>query len=235
MNPARGRHAFLRRLWGQIVPTMPDFHGQLRRQCEKLQASVEALGQYLQQHADDQLADEVRRQVQAGHDLRDETLAILYRSFITPIDREDIYTLSVSIDHILDYVKNTVREVETLRVEPDALMRNMAAQLGEGAQQLAQGLQLLSDKRATEITHEVNTRRIERYVEKLYREALAEMFGGEAYQRLVARGQEASVHDCLQFVVSRMKRREVYRHLSNAADRLAHAGEALRNIGIKYE
>jgi hypothetical protein len=27
----------------------------------------------------------------------------------------------------------------------------------------------------------------------------------------------------------------VYRHLSNAADRLAHAGEALRDISIKYD
>jgi len=235
MNTLVAKRPWLRRLWEQIVPTMPDFHGRLWRQCERLQASVAVLEQYLQQGADDHLAEEVRRQVQAGHDLRDENLALLYRSFITPIDREDIYTLSIAIDHILDYVKNTVRELQTLRVEPDVHMRDMAAQLGEGAAQLAQGLQLLRDKRAAEVPPAVKTRQIERYVEKLYREALAEMFEGEDYQRLLEEGAEASVHDCLQFVVSRMKRREVYRHLSNAADRLAHAGEALRNISIKYE
>jgi uncharacterized protein Yka (UPF0111/DUF47 family) len=235
MNTPRHKRSWLRRLWEQIVPTMPDFHGQLRRQCERLQAAVAVLEEYLQQQADDQLAAEVRRQVQAGHDLRDQNLAILYRSFITPFDREDIYTLTISIDHILDYVKNTVREVETLRVEPDTLMRDMAAQLGKGAGQLALGLQLLRDKRASEVTHAVDTRHIERYVERLYRQALAEMFEGQAYHQLVEQGEKASAGDCLQFVVSRMKRREVYRHLSNAADRLAHAGEALRNISIKYE
>jgi hypothetical protein len=43
------------------------------------------------------------------------------------------------------------------------------------------------------------------------------------------------VRACLDFVITRIKRREVYRHLSNAADRLAHAGEALRDISIKYD
>jgi len=235
MNAPIAKKSFLRRLWGQLVPSVPDFHGRLRRQCDRLQAALAALEEYLDSQADGRLAEEVRRHVQAGHDLRDENLAVLYRSFITPIDREDIYTLTIAIDHILDYVKNTVREVETLRVEPDALMRDMATQLGEGATLLAHGLQLLRDKCASEVAQVVNTRQIERYVEKLYREALAEMFEGEAYQKLREEGSAASVHDCLQFVVSRMKRREVYRHLSNAADRLAHAGEALRNISIKYE
>jgi hypothetical protein len=40
---------------------------------------------------------------------------------------------------------------------------------------------------------------------------------------------------CLEFLVIRIKRREVYRHLSNAADRLDHAGDALRDISIKYD
>jgi uncharacterized protein Yka (UPF0111/DUF47 family) len=235
MNTKEPSKSLMRRLWEQLVPPMPDFHGRLQQQCELLKESVAVLEEYLQQHANTQMAEEVRQQVQAGHDLRDRNLALLYRSFITPIDREDIYTLTVAIDHILDYVKNTVREVETLRVEPDDHMRNMAAQLGEGAALLGQGLQLLRDKRAADVPHTVNTRRIERYVEKLYREALADMFEGEAYYHMIKEGGDASVRDCLQFVVSRMKRREVYRHLSNAADRLAHAGEALRNISIKYE
>ena len=231
MSPKR---SWLRRIWEQLVPPMTDFHGLLRQQCDLLQASVAALDAYLQD-ADAALASDVRDRVRAGHELRDQNLALLYRSFITPIDREDIYTLTVAIDHILDYVNNTVREVETLRVEPDAWMRNMATQLGDGAVLLGQGLELLREQRAGEVAGVVNTRRIERYVEKLYREALMEMFEGEAYQSLMDESSTATVQNCLQFVVSRMKRREVYRHLSNAADRLAHAGEALRNISIKYE
>lgn len=224
-----------RRLWEQMVPRMPDFLGMLQYQCQSLEAAITALGHYLQHPGDDTLAERVRHLVQLGHEQRDENLAILYRSFITPIDREDIYTLSVSIDHILDYVKNTVREVETLRVQPDEYMQHMAAQLGEGVTQLSQGLRLMHDKQAAEVARMVNTRGNERQVESLYREALAQMFEGEEYQQLVNPEEAVSPQDSLRYVVTSMKRREVYRHLSNAADRLAHAGEALRNISIKYE
>jgi uncharacterized protein Yka (UPF0111/DUF47 family) len=235
MNMHEQKKPLLRRMWEQLIPPIPDFHGMLGRQCEILKQAVTELEDYLHNHGDPQLAEKVRHQVQVGHDLRDKNLALLTRSFITPIDREDIYTLTIAIDHILDYVKNTVRELETLRLDPDESMHKMATQLGQGAAKLAEGLALLRSDRAAEVPQVVNTRHIERQVEKLYREALGEMFEGEAYQRLAAQGDQASVVECLQFVVSRMKRREVYRHLSNAADRLAHAGESLRNISIKYE
>jgi hypothetical protein len=61
------------------------------------------------------------------------------------------------------------------------------------------------------------------------------MFQGDEYSQLTEAGSQPRARDCLDFVVTRIKRREVYRHLSNAADRLAHAGEALRDISIKYD
>lgn len=233
----QGKHksgSWLRRLWQQVVPPMIDFHILLREQCINLQAAVAALDEYLQ-HADSALAPKVRKKVRVGHNLRDRNLALLYSSFVTPIDREDIYTLSTSIDHILDYVNNTVRELEVLQVDPDDHMRKMAEQLGKGAASLAHGLELFRKGRAGEIRDAVVTRQLERYVEKLYREALAEMFQGAEYQALIEGDTQPSVQACLDFVVTRIKRREVYRHLSNAADRLAHAGEALRDISVKYD
>ena len=226
--------SLLHRLWIKIIPPAIDFHALLREQCINLQAAVAALDEYLQE-SNPSLAPKVRKLVRQGHRLRDQNLALLYRSFVTPIDREDIYTLTMAIDHILDYVKNTVRELEVLQVEPDNYMCLMAEQLGKGAASLADGLELFRKRRAGEIPAVVITRQLERYVEKLYREALAEMFQGAEYQALTNEDQQPSVQACLDFVVTRIKRREVYRHLSNAADRLAHAGEALRDISIKYE
>jgi uncharacterized protein Yka (UPF0111/DUF47 family) len=226
--------SWLRRLWEQIVPPMVDFHTLLKEQCVNLQTAVAALDEYLQQ-ADPLIAPKVHELVREGHRLRDQNLALLYSSFVTPIDREDIYTLSMAIDHILDYVNNTVRELEVLQVEPNDHMRKMAEQLGKGAASLAHGLELFRKGRAGEIRDAVVTRQLERYVEKLYREALAEMFQGVEYKALIEGDQQPSVRACLDFVVTRIKRREVYRHLSNAADRLAHAGEALRDISVKYD
>lgn len=57
-------------------------------------------------------------------------------------------------------------------------------------------------------------RRAERRVEKLYRKALVDLFQGEEY-------------------INMFKRREIYRHLSNAVDRMAHSANTLHDIIVK--
>ena len=222
------------RLWHLIVPPMPDFYGMLEAQTDNLRATVAALDDYLRA-GDPELATNVHALVERGHALRDSTLNQLLRSFITPIDREDIYTLATTIDHILDYLKNTVREVEVLQVQTDDWMRRMTEELTEGVASLALGLARFRAGQAEDVARTVQTRGAERRVEDLYRDALQTMFQGEEYLKLNEGRDTPSVRDCLDFVVSRIKRREVYRHLSNAADRLAHAGEALRDISVKYD
>lgn len=228
------RRFWWQRLWRLIVPPIPDFYGMLEAQADNLRATVAALADYLEA-SEENLATQVHTLVDRGHNLRDTTLHRLYRSFITPIDREDIYTLSITIDHILDYIKNTVREVEVLQVNTDVWMQRMTEELTEGAASLALGLARLRAGQAEDVAHTVQTRAAERRVEDLYRDALQTMFQGEEYQKLAGENTAPAVRECLDFVVTRIKRREVYRHLSNAADRLAHAGEALHDISIKYD
>jgi len=223
-----------RRLWRLVVPPLPDFFGMLEEQADNLSATVTALSEYLKD-CDKELAARINDLVDEGHALRDDSLHRLYSSFITPIDREDIYTLAMSFDHILDYIRNTVREVEVLQVGSDQWMRSMTAELVNGTASLKQGLAQLRASQAEGVSRIVQTRTAERRIEDLYRDALADMFEGETYQKLSAANGSATVQECLEFVVNRIKRREVYRHISNAADRLARAGEAMRDISIKYD
>lgn len=228
------RVSWWRRLWRQVVPPMPDFHAMLEEQADNLRATVAALVDYLQV-CDPDLAPPVNTLVEEGHALRDRNLTVLHRTFVTPIDREDIYALVMTIDHILDYVKNTVREVEVLQVTSDDWMRRMTAELDEGVASLALGLARFRAGHTSDVAQAVQAREAERRIEDLYRDALADMFQGEEYKVLTEAEEQPTTRACLDFVVGRIKRREVYRHLSNAADRLAHAGEALRDISIKYD
>ena len=228
------RTSWWSRLWHALVPPMPDFDGMLQAQAGNLCATASALSDYLAS-SDARQADRVNNLVEQGHALRDRTLGTLYGSFITPIDREDINKLAMATDHILDYLKNTVREVEVLRVESDDWMQRMTTEIKQGADSLARGLACFSTSQAETVVHTVLTREAERRVEDLYRDALQDMFQGDEYSQLTEASNQPTARDCLDFVVTRIKRREVYRHLSNAADRLAHAGEALRDISIKYD
>lgn len=71
-------------------------------------------------------ADEVRRV------LIDE----LNRTFVTPIDREDIFALSLTIDDVLDYAHTTVEEMHMLRVAPNTFMERMVSLLTDAAKEI---------------------------------------------------------------------------------------------------
>jgi len=152
----------------------------------------------------------------------DETRRILIdelnKTFITPIDREDIHALSRAIDDMLDYAYTTTIEMSILGVEPNESMREIGAALVKAANELHLGVQRLSDHPGVANDHIVRIKALENRVEEIYRLALAELF------------QEAKdVNQVLRI----LKYRETYRHLSNAADRAVEAANILSDIVVK--
>ena len=153
-------------------------------------------------------ADEVRRI------LIDE----LNRSFVTPIDREDIFALSRAIDDVIDYAYSTVDEMEILRVEPTPFMRRIASLLRDAAYELFQAVSRLEGHAGVAGEHAQRAKALENRVESVYREALADLFSDPKDVADVAR---------------MLKQREVYRHLSNAADMGDEAANVIGDIVVK--
>jgi predicted phosphate transport protein (TIGR00153 family) len=181
------------------------------RGAQLLKAYMEEPGSLLNQQisATEQEADEVR------HILIDELL----RTFVTPIDREDISTLSRAIDDMLDYAYTTVGEMEMLKVQPTPYMRRIASLLQEAATEIHLGVQRLQDSHpGVASDHAQRAKAIENRVELVYREALADLFQNPRDIEDVAR---------------MLKLREVYRHLSNAADRGDEAANIITDIVVK--
>jgi len=153
-------------------------------------------------------ADEVRRI------LIDE----LNRSFVTPFDREDVFTLSRSIDDVMDYADSTVIEMVILKVVPTPFMQRMATLLKDAAYEIHLAVQRLQKHPAVAIDHAQRAKALENRVEAVYREALADLFTGP---------------EDISHVVEMLKMREVYRHLSNAADRGDEAANIISDIVVK--
>ena len=153
-------------------------------------------------------ADEVRRI------LIDE----LNKTFVTPFDREDIFNLSRTIDDVLDYAYSTVNEMEILKVEPTPFMQRIASLLRDAAYEISMAVNRLEDHPGVSNDHAQRAKALENRVEDVYREALADLFSG--------------VED-IQHVVKVLKLREVYRHLSNAADRGDEAANVIADIVVK--
>jgi len=142
----------------------------------------------------------------------------LNKTFITPFDREDIFSLSRTIDDVLDYAYSTVSEMEIMKVEPTNFMQQMASILRDAAYELLMAVDRLEDHPGVASDHAQRAKGLENRVEEMYRSALADLLGG--------------VED-IQGVIKMMKSREVYRHLSNAADRVDEAANVIGDIIVK--
>ncbi len=153
-------------------------------------------------------ADEVRRI------LIDE----LNQTFVTPIDREDIFALSRAIDDVLDYADSTIEEMALLNIQPNAFIERMVSLLSQAAYEIYQGVLRLEDHPNVAVDHAVRAKALENRTETVYREALADLFSNPK-----------DIDD----VVNMLKLREVYRHLSNAADRGDEAANVIGDIVVK--
>ncbi|WP_259782536.1 DUF47 domain-containing protein [Aestuariispira ectoiniformans] len=237
-------------LLNSLFPRMADFHGLLNDQCDLVVEAMEIFVNYMAE-GDTALALEIRDLEHRGDKLKLRNIDILNRSFSTPFDREDIYRAITAIDEVLNYAKTTVREMEILDVTPDAHTQEMARILCQGAIELQAGFVKLKSPPADADLHANSVRKSERRTEKVYRKAIAELFDPEHYLRSRIEQNKEGDEDLakllepmdpnrsmavargLSFVMEALKRREVYRHLSNAADHLAHAGDILHDIVVK--
>lgn len=142
----------------------------------------------------------------------------LNRTFVTPFDREDLFALSRTIDDVLDYAYSTVMEMEILKVEPTPYIQRMASLLRDAASELLLAVERLEDHPNVAGEHAQRAKALENRVEDVYREALADLFSGA---------------EDIKHVMKTLKLREVYRHLSNAADRGDEAANLIADIIVK--
>lgn len=207
------KHSLFHRFFDRVFPSMPDFFGLLAEQSLQISQGV-ALLVRLMETADPEIGNEIRREEHEADKTKVRNLQILNESFATPVDREDIHRAIVSLDEILNYCKTTVYEMYEFQIGPDAHLVEMATILSEGCHALAEAFARLQTNPAESAELGAVARKAERRVEKAYRAALAELFQGTDY-------------------VNMLKRREIYRHVSNAADRVAACGNALQDIVVK--
>src|SRR5579862_6647969 len=88
----------------------PDFFNLLFTHAQKMQEGLKALVDFMEEPCRERGIVVDKREREAD-DLRRHLIEELNRSFVTPIDREDIYALSGSVDDMVDYAKATVMEM----------------------------------------------------------------------------------------------------------------------------
>ncbi len=203
----------LKQLVDRVFPKMPDFFRLLSEQCNEVEVTVGHLVEFMETRSPE-VGEKVRQDEHTADTIKAHNLHTLNEAFSTPIDREDIYRAITDLDDIVVYCKTTVSEMHVLGVEPDAYTLGLARQIQEGVHALVSGFAKLGKEPHAAEEDAAAARQADRHAEKLYRQALAELFQGEDYLNM-------------------LKRREIYRHLANASHHMAKAGNTLHDIVVK--
>ena len=153
-------------------------------------------------------ADEVRRI------LIDE----LHNTFITPLDREDLFTLSLYIDDILDYAYSTLRQIDLLDIGFDDHLVNMITLVRKATEEIVLAIHRLSANPRVAGEHAQRAKKLENQVEECYRLAVSDLF------------RKAKDFKPL---MEMLRRREVYRHVSNMADKANDAADVIGLVVMK--
>ena len=140
----------------------------------------------------------------------------LDRSFITPLDREDIYRLAQELDTVVDLIDGTARRAAMFRLrdsQPNAM--KLAAILQEAVNELEQSVRQVKDRRSV-AAHTLHIKKFEEAGDTAYAEAVGSLFDGTP--------------DPIHVI----KWKELYDTLEEALDRCQSASIVLESISLKH-
>jgi uncharacterized protein len=190
------------------------FYDLLYQQSEKTLEGLEALATYMDDRSPAN-AKQVKKCETEADDLRLILIQELDKTFVTPLDREDIFNLSRVIDDVMDYANSTVYEMEIYEVSADGHVKEMVNILTSAGREINNAIKLLEAQPKVAAVHAVKAKAYENTMEGAYRLALSHLFRGSD-------------------TVFMLKMREIYRHLSNAADRGDEAANIITSIVMKH-
>lgn len=189
----------------------------LIQQAEVTLRGLNELDSYMKKRSD-RYAAAVAKTEKEADEARRILIDDLNRTFVTPVDREDIFALSRAVDDVMDYAYTTVEEMQILEVQPNDFLRRMVSLLQEAASEIHMAMLRLKENPNVASEHASRAKALENRVERVYREAVADLFSGAK-----------NIDDIMHM----LKLREIYRHLSNCADRGDEAANIIHDIVVK--
>ena len=155
------------------------------------QRAADLLDQMLRHYPDrSELAREILICEQEGDRITHDIIRRLNEMFVTPIDREDIYSLASALDDIADYTEEVADYLGLYRIEaPFEQSQQLAHVLLQCTRQLAEAMPRLRD--FDDISHyTVEVNRLENDGDRIVREAIASLFEGGIDPMVVIRWKD---------------------------------------------
>ncbi len=169
--------------------------------------SVAELGKRMQivEHQGDKLVHEI-----------EETLA---KTYVTPIDREDIHALAIELDDVIDLANQAARAAELMGVQrPTEPMSDMMTVLVRTTAEIADAVPLLRSRHYVGIfAAKARIRALEKEGDRIHRSAISKLFATADIDAKVL-----------------LREREILEDLENALDHCERVADTLANLAVKH-
>ena len=199
-----------------LFPKEEDFFLLFHRQAVLVREGCDGLHQMMQSF--DRLEERARELKDIEHradEVTHELYERLNRTFITPIEREDIHALASGLDDVVDAVEAIASRLVLFGIKgstPEAIrLTAILTRCGQQIEQAVDCLKKMSDLSA--FTIEIH--RLENEADAISRQVVADLFSGR--------------HEILDV----MRWKEIYGRLESAADQCEDVANAIESIVIK--
>jgi uncharacterized protein Yka (UPF0111/DUF47 family) len=119
---------------------------------------------------------DVKRLEHECDEISHEILRGIDRTFITPIDREDIHRLAVRLDDVIDLIDGTVRRLEIYRISsPTPISRSLCELIVKTTGELVEAVALLRKQKGV-MEHCIRIKTLENEGDVVYHDAVASLF-----------------------------------------------------------
>lgn len=201
-----------------LVPRADHFYTFLERQAVVAHDGAVALSTFVEGNGP-MVCDAVQDFEHRGDSIVHEMEEALARTFVTPIDREDLHSLSTTIDDILDLTNGAARACALFGIErPSEAMTKLMEVLVKSTEVLKSAMPKLRKHAYAEIMDEVKgIKALEKQGDRIYRDAVSALFRDPAIDAKALLREKGVLED-----------------LENAIDSCEEAAERLTNLSVKH-
>ncbi len=190
----------------------PMFNDVARILCQ----SAELVAQiFAQPERLDDLAAQVKDLEHKADEITHNVIVRIDRSFVTPLDREDIHLLTSRLDDVIDLLDGTVRRAQMFHITEAPTHAARLADVLKRAANLIETAVRTMKKPKSMLDHTAGMKALEEEGDAIYAEAVGELFAGTP--------------DALHVI----KWKELYDKLEEAIDQCDNVSNVLESIALK--
>src|SRR6185295_15460573 len=206
-----------RRVRFRWIPKEEKFYGDFQALADELKRGARTLEEMLvPERPTWDKADEIKEIEHKCDFLTHEIIQRLNRTFVTPLDREDIHALARSLDDVMDAIDASATLIRLYRLESVRYgARELARIITSSTDQVRLALGALEQNKGL-ITHAVEINRLENEADRAHQAAVSKLFEDERDPMVVMKWKEA-----LDF-------------LEDATDRCEDVANVLEGVMVKH-